>query len=292
MWMADGSGAATPILFKDFLSAAIDTNFDAACACPNRGFLAHIRAKNPGSEVQRQSCQPFRVDVGGVTLAFAHNGNISHGDDCRRLLSHLYAGIPEESKAAKHFAQETLCLDSGVLYAVYLDCYGRRREECAPSTSAARVLALSMSDTLDRVYQAVQHTQARGVSLLNIVVSDGENMVASRVAMEWSEEEARCTLASSDDPLQAIPASLYFSRHDTNNFLVASEPLHPSVSFDLVPPQHILLCTPGRGPSERWRVDLKGYSAPLTRRRRGAAPLHQPTTSKRPRRSLRSSPVC
>jgi len=174
--------------------------------------FAHVRAASEGMDVSESTCHPFSCG----RFLFMHNGGISQYFRLRRrLFDVLKHDLPFNYAVARGSS------DSAVIFALFLNCIldmHRSNESRITSASSPDRVAHSLSDeelmlvpvspeqlraTVERVLQILQSLcedeHVEGVSLLNIVVTDGLSMVGTRFTV-------------SSDPTFKQCASLYFAR--------------------------------------------------------------------------------
>ena len=150
-----------PALFRSILPAWNDDNLknisdQIASPC----FLGHVRAAEEGG-ISHQNCHPFRH--GQWTLM--HNGRIVGFTQIKLALYQLIA--PQYFSAIKGQT------DSETLFALWLTYY-----QDAPQT------AQGMMDAWRQVFEQVENAQdqhgLKGRTFINIVVSNGQCLLASR----------------------------------------------------------------------------------------------------------------
>ena len=150
--------------------------------------LAYVRSATPGLAVDLSNCQPFQHEQ----LLFIHNGFIEN------FRQTVYRPIRDRLSDTAYHAIHGLT-DSEHLFGLFVD---------AISTQPNLSLAAALRQTLTTAAQLAQKYEVRAA--LNLMVSDGDQIVASRFD------------TSGSDP------SLYYLRDDPqfpNAVLIASEPL-------------------------------------------------------------------
>jgi len=162
-WYAN-SVATEPAVFRSVTPAWSNRNLTSiAHTVQSELFLAHVRAASPGMHVIEANCHPFAAG----RYAFMHNGHIGDFDRLRRPLRR---GLSDD-------AYDTIegSTDSEHLFAMFLD-----RLRPYSELQRGEAMAHALSDTVRDVL-ALQAEHGTGdPSYLNVAVSDGVRVVATR----------------------------------------------------------------------------------------------------------------
>jgi len=124
--------------------------------------FAHVRAASHG-EVAEMNCHPFRHG----RLLMMHNGNVG---DFRAIKRRLRRGLSDE---AYHWVKGQT--DSEHLFAVFVDRLREAADELTP-----RSLADALLSTIARLRELGEQCGVVEPSLLNLAVTDGQSIVATR----------------------------------------------------------------------------------------------------------------
>lgn len=158
--------------------------------------LAYVRSATPGLAVDLSNCQPFQHGQ----LLFIHNGFIEN------FRQTVYRPIRDRLSDTAYHTIHGLT-DSEHLFGLFVDAILSETTESNASQPNLS-LAAALRQTLTTAAQLAQKYEVRAA--LNLMVSDGDQIVASRFD------------TSGSDP------SLYYLRDDPqfpNAVLIASEPL-------------------------------------------------------------------
>lgn len=216
-----------PAVFKDITPAWNNPNLlGLARVIESGAIFAHVRAATPGMDVTRRNCHPFSHGP----FAFMHNGHLAAFPRVRRR---LLAGLSDEA-----FGVVCGSTDSEHLFALFLDRYRDHGAE-EPAARLAGALAATVADAVELVREA-------GIdepSFLNLAVTDGERVAASRY--------------TDGDPAGARTLHLQSGHHyvceggrfrrvaapaGEGSVLIASEPLTTNgVDWPQVPPNHLVV---------------------------------------------------
>lgn len=193
-----------PFTYKNTLPIWNDTNLPQLSRFVESGcVLANVRSATPGLSVDLSNCQPFGHD----RILGVHNGFIENF----RLT--LYRSMRDRLSDAAYEAIQGLT-DSEHIFALLRDAL---RSTPAPS------LAEALQSTLVLLLEMAQ-AKCVGVSA-NLILSDGDHLVASRFASRYEPCSTR------DQSLPVAPApTLYWLRDDPlfpQAVLIASEPMFP-----------------------------------------------------------------
>lgn len=217
-WYAPSS--EEPALFKDVSPAWNNLNLtDLARVIVSRTVLAHVRAATQGLSVMRSNCHPFAHG----RFCFMHNGNVGAFDRIRRA---LLARLSDEAFSAIHGTT-----DSEHAFALWIDHWN-----ALPELPALERMRVAMARTLESIEELTTDTGAP--CSLNLAVSDGERLVASRVVLGDEPGNTLYWRAGVDLTCEGGVCSMKPGREDA--VLVASEPLFEPHSWTPVPMQSLL----------------------------------------------------
>ena len=211
--------------------------------------FAHIRAAGPSSSVNESACHPFKAG----RFLFAHNGLVGNFTQIRRQL------LASLNEYAFGITLEHACIDSVVAFGIFLTELGVSSDEDAMVERTADSLCGALSRTVLRLTQAAAEFGAEE-SLLNLMVTDGERIVACRygTAGDSTETELGATLYLS------VGSRWLADPEDPQTFrmkkgadikcctaILSSEPLTP-IREEWLPiaPNSIVLCGRTRGESQ------------------------------------------
>jgi len=177
---ADGFGVAwftdagRLVLFKSTSPAWSDANLaELAASVASRVIFGHVRAASPGSVVSHENTHPFKCG----RLAFMHNGHVEGFAGVRRaLLARLDEGA---------FRRVRGLTDSEHVFALLQTALRapERAEPFAPGELAAAVAAAVRA--VLGLLAAAPPPAAGGFTSLNLAVTDGETVVATRFCDQW-----------------------------------------------------------------------------------------------------------
>lgn len=204
----DPGREGSPFRFRSTQPIWGDANFPALVRyIHSHCLLANVRSATPGQAVDLSNCQPFCFEQ----ILAQHNGFIEN------FRQTLYRPIRDSLDDIYYKAIDG-STDSEHLFAFVLNLWQRQ------GGSLTDALAASIRTLAD--WAAKQNVAIS----LNLILSDGEQLVASRYANRPN------------------PPSLYWLNGDLrypDAFLIASEPLTPSEHWKRVPAGSILTATPG-----------------------------------------------
>ncbi len=187
--------------------------------------FAHVRAASEGLEVSEQNCHPFSA----VSFLWMHNGTLGgHAelkDWARRFLSRT------------GFARIRGTTDSEYLFAFFLEQWEEARKPRDPGE-----LAGVLRKSLQFIADILRDSNVREPSTLNLALTDGETVLATRHGIRLAKP----------------PLSLYLARGvrvagAAKGTVVASEPLFPDSAWEEVPPGTLLVIRPD-GRAERTAI--------------------------------------
>ncbi|KAL8429121.1 hypothetical protein Efla_003174 [Eimeria flavescens] len=211
-------------VFTSLKPAWADRNlFNLAEKIASRLFFAHVRAASStlgishcagcdgglpqwavanGSVSTELCCHPFRCG----RFLFMHNGSVGGFNRIRRELLSL---LPDPMFS---FAITNSCIDSACLFAIFLALLPDKPTE--PSSPSA--MKEAVQQMISTICWLLDREQIEEITLINIVVSDGECIVATRFVTNAQEVAYESGKAVSlpifpGDASPAMPASLYFA---------------------------------------------------------------------------------
>ena len=166
-----------PGIFRSTTPAWANENLrDLARMVSSRCLFAHVRAASQASSVTELNCHPFRSG----RYAFMHNGDVGGFARIRRA---LVSGLSDDSFAAIRGST-----DSEHLFALFLDTLPRREPHRQPwAPLEPDQLAVSLRETISRILELTARHAGGETSDLNLAVTDGECIVASRYTDDHDE---------------------------------------------------------------------------------------------------------
>lgn len=180
-----------PFTYKNILPAWSDVNLNSLSRYIESGqILGYVRSATPGQAVNLTNCQPFQFE----RMLFIHNGYI------KTFRTTLYRLIRNRFGDAVYQAVEGTT-DSEHIFGLLVN----------ELTSAAKpTLTEALHATLMILKELAEIAKVK--ALVNVVICDGQQMVASRFAVG------------------GVPPSLYWLQNDPKypqSVIIASEPLFP-----------------------------------------------------------------
>ncbi|MEL7038591.1 MAG: ergothioneine biosynthesis protein EgtC [Cyanobacteria bacterium J06592_8] len=192
-----------PFTYKNVLPAWNDPNLDSLSRyIESDQILAYVRSATPGQAISLTNCQPFQFE----RLLFIHNGYI------KNFRTTLYRLIRNRLRDSVYQAIEGTT-DSEHIFGLLIN-------ELTSATPATVPAALQT--TLMILQELAELAQTK--TLVNVILCDGQQMVASRFA------------------INGIPPSLYWLQNDPKfpqSVIIASEPLFAG-NWHSVPEQSII----------------------------------------------------
>ena len=194
--------------------------------------FAHVRAASPGLEVSEQNCHPFAAE----SFLWMHNGTLggheAFKDWARRYLS------------SGSFSRIRGTTDSEYLFAFFLEQW-----EAAGRPVEPRALAEVLRGALHFIADLQRETDVREPSTLNIALTDGRTLIATRHALGRDVRQLSLHVAAGvrlvdRDRTLGLAAAAAGERAAV---IVASEPLFPDPAWREVPPDTLVLGEPGGG---------------------------------------------
>ena len=221
-WYAPEFGEE-PAVFRDITPAWNNENLRNLARVTRSGtILAHVRAATQGLSVIQTNCHPFSSG----RYAFMHNGDLTGFAAIRRKFLSLLSD--------RAFMGIRGTTDSEHMFALFLD----RLAEQTHAESVDR-MAAALEAALRQASELVGDQEE--ASTLNIVVADGEHVVASRCVFGHPSEantlywrrgrQYRCEngVCSMDDAMAV------------ETVMIASEPLFDHGGWSPVPPNHTIV---------------------------------------------------
>lgn len=204
---ADGFGVgwydlridSTPGIFKSIQPAWNDSNLKHVCEkIESNCFLAHVRASTVG-DVAQNNCHPFYYKE----YTMVHNGTIRHFD---RLKKRLIDTIDEE---------------------LFLHIKGNTDSECfflliMHFLKRVRSLELAVKEAIHWVVESQESEDSESFSRINIVITDGKEMVGTR-------------FASKNKNSLSINYKTFEREGRLESFVLSSEPLDDQGGWVLIP---------------------------------------------------------
>ena len=198
-----GTQQTDPFTYKNILPAWSDANLNSLSRYIESGrILAYVRSATPGQAVNFTNCQPFQFE----RMLFIHNGYI------KEFRTSLYRLIRNRLRDPVYQAVEGTT-DSEHIFGLLIN----------ELTSAAQpTITEALHTTLMILKELAELAEVK--ALVNVIICDGQQMVASRFAVG------------------GIPPSLYWLQNDPKfpqSVILASEPLFPG-NWHSCPEQSII----------------------------------------------------
>lgn len=178
-----------PFIYRNIQPIWNDVNFPDLCRyIKSEKVLGYVRSATPGQAVSLDNCQPFQFQQ----FLFIHNGAIQN------FRQNIYRSIRNRlsDEIYQHLEGTT---DSEHIFALFLN-------ELTSTSNCSLIQALET--TLKILTELAEHYGVK--TLVNLIISDGHQMVASRFASG------------------GVPPSLYWLQDDPQfprSVIIASEPL-------------------------------------------------------------------
>jgi glutamine amidotransferase len=217
---------STPALFKEVSPAWSNQNLlDVARVTKSSCIFAHVRAATIGGQSSRANCHPFAWKK----YLFMHNGTVFGFEQIRRLLRR---GLSDE--AYDLIKGNT---DTEHIFAIFIDLIKPIKNPTADQLAKALVGAICRIETLkDQVGLEIP-------SSMNLVLSDGQKMVATRYISKGEGSNSLYTLNGGQFCCQDGQCSM---DEGSDAVLVASEPLSSSPRWQKVANNHLITVDPDR----------------------------------------------
>eukprot|EP00184_Porphyridium_aerugineum_P006507 CAMPEP_0184695382 /NCGR_PEP_ID=MMETSP0313-20130426/3026_1 /TAXON_ID=2792 /ORGANISM="Porphyridium aerugineum, Strain SAG 1380-2" /LENGTH=1551 /DNA_ID=CAMNT_0027153819 /DNA_START=176 /DNA_END=4831 /DNA_ORIENTATION=- len=236
-----------PCVYRDIKPAWNDYNLTAiAEKVYAKVMFAHVRAASLGMDVGQLTCHPFQKG----RFSFMHNGGVA---DYRRIRRVLVNGLKHE--IAFHYAVERGSSDSAVLFAVFLDELleaqlgkngGMTDEQVLLESLQPDLFRKIVLNMIRRLDLLLGEQKVQGLSLFNMVFTDGVTIVATRYSIQKQMESGKCISCASlyyatGSRYEVVPGSTnkgeYEVQHDSRRpefAMICSEPLSDSLN-DWIP---------------------------------------------------------
>ena len=211
---------STPALFKDVSPAWSNQNLkDIARVTKSSCIFPHVRAATIGGQSTRENCHPFSWKK----YLFMHNGTVFGFEKIRRLLR---SGLSDE--AYNLIKGNT---DSEHIFALFIDLIKPVRSPTAVQLAKALTGAIRKIETLKgQVGLDIP-------SSMNVVISDGQKMVATRYVSRGEDANSLYVLTGSQFCCEDGQCSM---NEGSNAVLVVSEPLNNSPRWQKVDNNHLI----------------------------------------------------
>lgn len=199
-----------PVIFKDVTPAWNNQNLiNLAPVVRSPCIIAHIRAATPGLPVSHLNCHPFSWG----RFSFAHNGEVGGFQSIRRQIQ-----LELDDEAFNLLRGST---DSEHLFALFANRYDSNSD-----TSKLEAMASALAEAIATVERLKQERGISAVSMLNLVLTDGELAVVTRYASPGQQEPHSLYLhtGSSYECVDGV-CHMRDRSESGNTVLVASEPL-------------------------------------------------------------------
>lgn len=200
-----------PALFKDVSPAWNNHNLKDIARVTRAGCIfAHVRAATVGGQVSRTNCHPFSWNQ----YLFMHNGTVFGFDKIRRRLRQ------QLSDEAYYLIKGNT--DSEHLLALFADEVVRKGQ------SGAEMLAKALLGVISRVEGLKDEAGVTTPSTLNLVLSDGKRLVATRYVSRGEDSNSLYLLSGSR--FECRQGQCYMDDGE-DAVLVVSEPLNSSANW-------------------------------------------------------------
>ncbi len=199
-----------PAIFKDVTPAWNNENLaNLAPVVRSPCIIAHIRAATPGLPVSQLNCHPFSWD----RFTFAHNGVVGGFHAIRRQVQ------SELSEEAFNLLRGST--DSEHLFALFANQFAH-----SASGSKLEAMASALIQAIVTVESIKNKHNINALSLLNLVLTDGELAVITRY-ISPGEEEPHSLYLHRGSAYECVDGVCQMKDRSAsgNTVLVASEPL-------------------------------------------------------------------
>ena len=219
-WYARGI-SDSPALFKEVNPAWSNANLrHVARVTQSSCIFAHVRAATVGTQLSRYNCHPFAWK----NYMFMHNGTIPGFESIKRALRR------QLSDEAYSFIQGTT--DTEHIFALVTDQLSRQD---APSVSDLADSLISAIGTIEKLKRDSGISEA---ATLNLVLTDGENMVATRYISAGEDSNSLYYARIGNYSCEEGQTQLDRGR---NAVLVVSEPLNESSQWQRIANNQMIL---------------------------------------------------
>ena len=219
-WFAP-SHCGQPAIFKEVSPAWNSPNLrNIARVTKSNCIFAHVRAATVGGQVSRPNCHPFSWG----NYAFMHNGTVFDFSNIKRKL--------RESLSDEAYSNISGHTDSEHIFALFTDEIKDLENPTLQEVADALLKVIQKLESLKKL------AGVNSASTLNLVVSDGKKLVATRYISEGENSNSLYLLRGES-----------FSCHDgickmekgEGMSLIASEPLDQSSSWEKIPNNHYVM---------------------------------------------------
>lgn len=212
---------STPALFKEVSPAWSNQNLlDVARVTKSSCIFAHVRAATVGGQSSRANCHPFSWK----NYLFMHNGTVFGFEKIRRLLRR------ELSDEAYDLINGNT--DSEHIFAIFVDLIRPVAKPTAKQLAEALMAAIQRIETLkDQVGLTLPST-------MNLVLSDGQQMVATRYVSKGEESNSLYILNGGHFRCEDGHCLMDKGKEAT---LVVSEPLSSSQRWQKIANNHLII---------------------------------------------------
>lgn len=205
---------STPALFKEVSPAWSNQNLkDIARVTKSSCIFAHVRAATIGGQSTRANCHPFSWKK----YLFMHNGTVFGFEKIRRLLRR---GLSDE---VYNFIKGNT--DTEHIFALFIDLIKSIKNPTAEQLAEALMGAIRKIETLkDQVGLEIP-------SSMNVVISDGQKMVATRYVSKGDGSNSLYMLTGGEFCCENDQCCM---NEGSGAVLVVSEPLNNSPRWQKV----------------------------------------------------------
>lgn len=230
-----------PALFRSLTPAWSNSNLSRiARVVRSDVILAHVRAATPGMTVSEANCHPFSHG----RLAFMHNGHVGSFARLRRSLRNSLSDATYEGIEGT--------TDSEHLFALM-----RERVPSEAQTDPAEALASALQQTIRDVLSLARDIGIDEPSYLNIAVSDGRALVATRFINGPAEDALTLYVHEGRRYVcEEGVCRMIDSGYGNGSVIVCSERLSDDPGWQPVPVNHLVLARPDRS------VELRPIAVP------------------------------
>ncbi|MFT5730130.1 MAG: glutamine amidotransferase [Desulforhopalus sp.] len=209
-----------PAVFKDVAPAWSNQNLrNVARVTKSTCIFAHVRAATVGGQVSQSNCHPFSWK----NYLFMHNGTVFGFDKIRRVLRQ---GLSDE---VEEFIQGNT--DTEHVFALFLD---EIKDNSAPDLEQ---LSLALLMAISRLEQMKREAGVVKPSTLNLVLSDGKRMLATRYVSKGYASNSLYLLIGGQFHCREGLCSMDGGQEAV---LIASEPLNRSKKWQKVENNHLV----------------------------------------------------
>ena len=212
---------AQPAIFKEVSPAWNNNNLkDIARVTKSDCIFAHVRAATVGGQVSRSNCHPFSWNQ----YSFMHNGTVL---DFQKIKRDLCKNLSDE--AYHNISGQT---DTEHIFALFID---EIKKQDQPNV---KQIAQALRQALFKIEKLRSKHQITEPATMNLVVSDGKNLVATRYISSGEESNSLYYLQGKN--LSCTQESFCEVETGKGAFLLASEPLNKSQNWQRVMNNNII----------------------------------------------------